>query len=85
MTDIIEKTNISFNVIDWADKDDYDDDEGDEDDEVSSYIIEAFGKTQDNKSVYLKINGYTPYFFVEIPKAWKDPHIRRFVDFIKNN
>ena len=84
MTDIIEKTNISFNVIDWADKDDYDDDEGDEDDEVSSYIIEAFGKTQDNKSVYLKINGYTPYFFVEIPKAWKDPHIRRFVDFIKN-
>ena len=74
--------DITFNVIDWADRDDEDIEEDDE--QESGYVIEAYGKTQDKKSVYLKINGFTPYFFVEIPKTWKDTHVKRFIDFIRN-
>ena len=74
--------DITFNVIDWADRDDEDID--DDDEQESGYVIEAYGKTEDKQSVYLKINGFTPYFFVEIPKEWKDTHVKRFIDFIRN-
>ena len=46
-------------------------------------VIEAFGKTKDNQSVYLKINNFTPYFYVEIPKRWQDMHIKKFLNYIK--
>ena len=77
-----DKDDITFNVIDWADRDD-DEEDIDEDNE-SAYVIEAYGKMEDKRSVYLKINGFTPYFFVEIPKSWGDTNVKRFVNFIKN-
>ena len=77
--EIINK-DIIFNVIDWNDYDAYDDDDPDD----SSYVIEAYGNTENNKSVYLKILDYTPYFFVEIPKNWQPSIISRFVNYIKS-
>ena len=71
-----DKDDITFNVIDWADRDD-DEEDIDEDNE-SAYVIEAYGKMEDKRSVYLKINGFTPYFFVEIPKSWGDTNVKRF-------
>ena len=32
------------------------------------FFIEAFGRTLNDKSVYLRIEGFTPYFFVEVPR-----------------
>ena len=74
--------NILFNVLDWnfmmnvkmmrLRKD-----------MTASFVIEAFGKTRDDKSVYLKITEFTPYFFVEIPKAWDDGSVKRFIDYVK--
>ena len=74
-------SDIIFNVIDWNSKDDIEDEE--EETDESSFVIEAFGKTKDNQSVYLKINNFTPYFYVEIPKRWQDMHIKKFLNHIK--
>ena len=65
--------DIIFNVLDWNDKEVNEDEMSDESSSDSDldYIIEAFGRTQDDKTVHLKIKGFTPYFYVEIPKAWK--------------
>ena len=78
-----KKDDIIFNVIDWNDLDDFDD-EDDSNNFDSFYNIEAYGRTEDNKSVYLKITDFTPYFFVEIPKSWKKMHATKFVNFIKS-
>ena len=76
------KNDLIFNVLDWKDKDDFDDDEDDES-FSSSYVIETYGRTNEGKSVFLKIKGYTPFFFVEIPSTWKESSIKRFIDYIK--
>ena len=77
------ENKLSFNILDWNFKDDIDEDEED-DDETSKFVIECFGKTQDDKSLYLKINGFTPFFFVEIPKKWNEYHVNKFLNYIKN-
>lgn len=78
--------NIIFNVLDWNDKETNEDDMSDESgsDSDLDYVIEAFGRTQDDKTVHLKINGFTPYFYVEIPKAWKESHVKKFINYIKD-
>ena len=78
--------NVIFNVIDWNDKEINEEDMSqdiDSEDELE-YIIEAYGRTQDDKSVYLKITGFTPFFFVEIPKEWKKGHQDKFINYIKD-
>jgi DNA polymerase elongation subunit (family B) len=42
----------------------YDSFDSNEDDK---YIINLFGRTEDNKSVYVKINKFEPYFYTSIP------------------
>ena len=77
------KDDLFINIIDWNDMDDYDED--DESNNFDSfYNIEAYGRTEDNKSVYVKITDFTPYFFVEIPRSWKDMHVNKFINFIKS-
>ena len=76
--------NIIFNIIDWNDKEITDNDSDDSVSEATNdYIIEAFGRTKDDKSVYLKIIDFTPFFYVEIPRAWKSGHIDKFINYIK--
>lgn len=78
------KNDLIFNVLDWKDKDDFEDEEDSDNFSFeSSYVIEAYGRTKDDKSVSLKITGYTPFFFVEIPGHWKDTAIKRFIDYVK--
>lgn len=74
--------NILLNVLDWNFYDECEDDEDSEEYEEASFVIEAFGKTKDDKSVYLKITDFTPYFFVEIPKTWEDRSVKKFIDYI---
>ena len=75
-----KKLDITFNVLDWNSKDDIDED----DEENENFIIECYGKTIDEKSVYLRITEYTPYFFVEIPKRWKEFEIKKFMYYVNS-
>ena len=87
-----EPSSLEFNALDWGytheDTDDYE--EGDVDSMASfgseeepmdeKYVIRAYGKTLDGKSVYCKIIGFTPYFYVLIPQNWAKRHVEEFVE-----
>jgi DNA polymerase elongation subunit (family B) len=64
--------SIIFNVLYWH-----------ENDENNKYIIRMFGKTEKGKSVSLKVTGFIPYFYVEIPNNWDDKTINSFVTKVK--
>ena len=38
---------------------------------IGDYIIHSFGRTLDDKSVYAKITGYEPRFYIELPSEWR--------------
>ena len=69
------KTNkepLKFQIISWNKLDkEINDDEYD-----LEYKIYAFGVTENNKSICVEINEFTPYFYVKIPdhlqKTWND-------------
>ena len=71
-------TDILFQATSW-DNFDYEDDEGNK-----KYKARIFGRTLDSKTVYVEVNHFTPYFFVEIPKKWRINQINIFISTIKN-
>ena len=61
--------SIQFQLYDWTEDHDVLDIDNDDDNEqtMGDYIIHAFGRREDGKSVYAKITGYTPYFYILLP------------------
>ena len=37
---------------------------------LPEYIIHVFGRTLDDKSVYCKIQNFTPHFYIKLPSKW---------------
>ena len=71
---------VEFMATSWhsqdedAGGDDEEDEEEDEDEDVSKsavsrakYVIRAFGVTREGRSVCLRVDGFTPYFYVKAP------------------
>ena len=58
----MDNLDIIFNALHW---DSYDDD-------TDNFVIESYGRTIDDKSIYVKILDFTPHFYVEIPKKWTE-------------
>ncbi len=70
---------IEFQILDWNY---YHKDEGD--DEVRKvYHIRLFGKTRDQKSIYVDVEGYTPNFYVKVEKNWKTSNIDKIIEEVK--
>jgi len=70
MWDIREKeestdNDLIFQTLDW-----YNTDITNEETDLLEYKIYTFGINIDNKPVSLQINGYFPFFFIEIPNSW---------------
>jgi DNA polymerase delta subunit 1 len=70
MWDIREKeestdNDLIFQTLDW-----YNTDVTNEETDLLEYKIYTFGININNKSVSLQINGYYPFFFIEIPNSW---------------
>ena len=53
--------NLEFQIYDYLE----------DHDNVGDYIIHIFGRTADDKSVYAKVTGYTPYFYIALPSKWE--------------
>lgn len=74
------------NTDDTNDTDDNDDDDDNEPLE-EKFVIHAFGRTASHKSVFCKIVGYTPNFFIKIPThrniQWHQHHVDHFVKMLK--
>lgn len=81
------KNDYSFMINDWQTynekpDDDYDDpDSAYEDNE--KYIIQVFGVDEENKSVSVKITGFKPRFYVNIPNDWNDMKINVLISEVK--
>jgi hypothetical protein len=66
--------NLEFQLYDYVEDHDSNDNDDNSDDRfkpLGDYIIHAFGRTADDKSVYAKITGYTPYFYIGLPSKWE--------------
>ena len=48
------------------------------------YVIKCFGITKTGNSIYVKINGFKPYFYIEVPKSWSQTNTRSLEYHLKN-
>jgi len=55
-----------------------------DDDDQDQFNIMLFGKTRENKSVYVHVDGFTPYFYVEMDQRWRGNIIKKIMEQIKN-
>lgn len=88
---------IIFQVIDWKQQNEIiEDTEETEDDseeltddekkknQIIRYKIRLYGRTNENKSIYVNVDNYTPYFYVKVPNDWNDYKIQCLVSHIKS-
>jgi len=88
-------SSLIFNVIDWHEFDEQPIDNSSDDSDNKpaftfidrEYIIRCFGRTEDFKSVYLRIEKFPPHFYVLLPESWTintQNKINHLVQLIKN-
>jgi len=87
----MQKDSIIFQALDWKEfnEDTQNENNSDSDNEEpvnsnAKYVIRLFGRTLDDKSVYVKVLNYTPHFYVELPPKWGDLEIDRLIGELKN-
>lgn len=51
---------------------------------LDSYKIRLYGRTQDNKSIVVNVNNYTPFFYIKVNKDFTDSKIRTLIGCIKS-
>ncbi|AQN68406.1 DNA polymerase type B [Saudi moumouvirus] len=73
----VEKDVVEFQITDWNNYHELDSDDEDK------YVIQLFGRTEDDKDVCIKVTDFTPYFYVEIPLNWKRNHVAKFIEILK--
>jgi len=71
-------SDILLNIVSWYESDEKIDDESDE-----RYIIRIFGRTDDDKSICVRVEDFTPHFYLKIPDRWGKKDIDKFVNIIK--
>lgn len=69
---------LEFQISDWNTYHELDDEEEDK------YVIQIFGRTENDEDVCLKVVDFLPFFYVEIPLEWKDHNINKFIAAVKN-
>nr|QBK88617.1 MAG: DNA polymerase family B elongation subunit [Mimivirus LCMiAC01] len=75
------KTDIVFQIIDWNHFDEEVD--GDDGESMSKFAVRLYGTTKDKKKIYVKVENFTPYFYIKIPKNWRKNKINIFINEIK--
>lgn len=63
-------STIKFQAVSWHSYDDEEDKE---------YVIDIFGRTDDNKSICCRTK-FEPFFFVEVPEWWNKADLSKFKD-----
>lgn len=72
--------DVTFQVTDW---DYYHDSIAQGDDSLKKYNIRIYGITSDDKKIFVKVINFTPYFYVEIPKAWTKQKVQILINTVK--
>ena len=69
--------NFEFQIHDWNSYHEIEDDE-------DKYVIQLFGRNEDDQDVCIKVVNFTPFFYVEIPDHWTNYQANSFVQVLKN-
>ena len=79
-------TNLKLQIVDWKNYNESIEVEGDEKyKDNAKYIIQIFGLDESGQSVSIKVKGFKPRFFVNIPKHWDETKINIFTNYLKEN
>ena len=75
-----ECVTMEFMVMSWHSQDEEDEDEDEEETTTTTsskakYVIRAFGVNREGRSMCLRVDGFTPYFYVRAPAT--PPHVTR--------
>lgn len=73
----IKNEPLIFQVTDW---DTYHEEDEIDDKVVLKYVIQMFGTTIDKKKIYVKLEDFTPFFYVRIPSTWKRSQKAAFME-----
>ena len=68
---------IEFQISDWNSYHEIDEEE------EHKYVIQLFGRTEDDKDVCLKVTDFTPFFYVGVPDTWTYNVVEQFVTCLK--
>lgn len=87
-SDKLEST-IDFQIIEWWAKDeasDADDNSDDDSDggECLKYAMYCFGRTDNGKSITVKINNYSPFYYIKLPGNCSSGYLNLFLNFVKS-
>lgn len=69
--------NITFQIIDW------DFFHNEDNDGNKKFAIRLFGRDKQQQTVYVEVNDFKPYFYVELPDNWKIATVDMFVEEVK--
>jgi DNA polymerase elongation subunit (family B) len=97
--DTIDTTkSVCFQIIDWHQEDvlqnDEDSDSSYDSDgdrktkyksNTSEYVIYIFGKDQNENTYSLKVESFTPYFYVKVPDCFKKQQLNSFENWVRKN
>lgn len=61
-----------------------DDNDGKPKYEDLEYKMRLYGRTEDGKSIHVRVDNYTPFFYVEIPKEWTQIKAMTLINYIKS-
>jgi DNA polymerase elongation subunit (family B) len=71
---------LKFQIVDWNTTHEDIEIDGEE---FQQYVIKLFGRTEDNRTVFLKVQNFTPYFYIEIPGNYTTNDLRRLIGVVK--
>lgn len=53
-------------------------------DDAEVYMIQLFGRTEDDKDVCLKVTDFHPFFYISIPQQWNKMKVDTFIKVLKD-
>lgn len=77
--------DFSFQAIEWwpHDEDASGSDNSSDGGDAKAYVIRVFGATEDGRSVQLRINKFTPFYFIKVGDDFGKRKLRAFIEFVK--
>ena len=73
----VKNDNIKFQIVDW-DFFHEEDDNGE-----NKFIIRLFGRDTNQETVYLEVDDFKPYFYVELNDHWSLSMVNIIMEFVK--
>lgn len=67
---------MEFQIIEWCNTNEIIND-------ISKFIILLFGRTKDDKTIFVTVTDFTPYFYINIPEKWSLTHVKIYINEIR--